>query len=200
ALQRYWTLTGTSVTADLTFTYLDPTDIPGTAVEANFVIFKYDGAFSMPGGTVSTGANTATILGVSSFSDWTLAEPNAPTDVALNGFAAEGLAASAKAPQGGTLLRWQTGLEVANLGFNLYREEDGKRTRVNPNLIAGSAFFVGAHTVLGAGRSYIWRDTQGLKPNAKYWLEEVTVAGGSFWHGPVPVLGGNRPAADIYEA
>jgi S-layer family protein/all-beta uncharacterized protein len=75
ALQRYWTLTGTGVTADLTFNYLDPTDIPGTANENNFVIFKYNGSFSMPGGSVNTGANTASIAGVTSFSDWTLAEP-----------------------------------------------------------------------------------------------------------------------------
>ncbi len=75
ALQRYWTLAATGVTADLTFNYLDPTDIPGTANESNFSIFKYDGSLTMPGGSVNTVANTATITGVSSFSDWTLAEP-----------------------------------------------------------------------------------------------------------------------------
>jgi Domain of unknown function (DUF4214) len=79
ALQRYWTLTATGVTADLTFHYLDPTDIPGTANENNFVIFKYDGSFTMPGGSVNPGANTASISGVTSFSDWTLAQPNSPT-------------------------------------------------------------------------------------------------------------------------
>jgi hypothetical protein len=77
ALQRYWTLTASGVTADLTFNYLDPTDIPMTANEAAFVIFKYNGSFSMPGGTVDTMANTASIAGVTSFSDWTLAEPSA---------------------------------------------------------------------------------------------------------------------------
>ncbi len=74
ALSRYWTLNGTGITADLTFSYLDPTDIPGTATEANFVIQKYDGMFTQPGGTVDTTANTASISGVTSFSDWTLAE------------------------------------------------------------------------------------------------------------------------------
>ena len=77
ALSRYWTLTATGVTADLTFNYLDPTDIPGTANENNFVIFKYNGTFSTPGGSVNTAANTGTITGVTSFSDWTLAEPSA---------------------------------------------------------------------------------------------------------------------------
>ena len=79
ALQRYWVLTGTGITADLTFNYLDPTDIPVTANENAFVIFKYNGTFTTPGGTVTPATNSATITGVSSFSDWTLAQPNAPT-------------------------------------------------------------------------------------------------------------------------
>jgi hypothetical protein len=49
ALQRYWTLTGTGITADLTFTYLDPLDVPASADETAFVIFKYDGTFTMAG-------------------------------------------------------------------------------------------------------------------------------------------------------
>ena len=78
ALSRYWSLTeGGDLTADLTFNYLDPADIPGTATEANFVIFKHDGAFTMPGGTVTPATNMAAITGVTSFSDWTLAEPGA---------------------------------------------------------------------------------------------------------------------------
>ncbi len=79
ALQRYWILTeGGDVTADLTFNYLDPTDIPGTATEANFAIGKYDGTLSQPGGVVNTAANTATITGVTAFSlHWTLGEPAA---------------------------------------------------------------------------------------------------------------------------
>ena len=56
ALQRYWNLTAAGVTADLTFSYLTA-DIPGTANENNFVIFKYDGAFTQPGGTVNAASN-----------------------------------------------------------------------------------------------------------------------------------------------
>lgn len=82
ALQRYWKLSGAGVTADLTFNYLDPTDIPGTATEANFAIFAYDTAGTFPGGAVNTGANTATITGVTMFSDWTLLESGAcPTTI-----------------------------------------------------------------------------------------------------------------------
>lgn len=186
ALQRYWTLTeGGDVTADLTFTYLDPTDIPGTANESLFVIFKHDGMFTMPGGTVNTAANTATITGVTSFSDWTLAEPGAPTDVHLLSFTADSLDGQTNSPNGGVLLRWQTGYEVANLGFNIYRDEGGKRTLVNPGLVAGSALFVGARTALGAGRSYAWVDNLAQGDGRQYWLEEVDVNGTSRWHGPV---------------
>lgn len=191
ALQRYWTLTGTGVTADLTFNYLDPTDIPGTATEANFFIFKYDGSFTAPGGTVNTAANTATITGVSSFSDWTLAEPAAPTDVNLASFTAESFSGNVNGKVGvsNNVLRWQTGYEAANLGFNVYRDENGSRVRVTPDLVAGSALFVGSRTVLGAGRSYTWRDTQGQAgPDAQYWLEDININGTSTWHGPIRAI------------
>jgi CSLREA domain-containing protein len=85
ALKRYWTLSedSGSITADLVFHYLDPADIPTNIspafTDANYILFKYDGSFSAPSATVNTAANTATITGVSSFSDWTLADPSAVT-------------------------------------------------------------------------------------------------------------------------
>jgi CSLREA domain-containing protein len=71
ALLRYWTLSNSgSVTADLRFHYL-AADVAG--VEANYKVFKYDGSFTQPPGqSVNTVAHTATVNGVSSFSDWTL--------------------------------------------------------------------------------------------------------------------------------
>lgn len=188
ALQRYWTLTGTGMTADLTFNYLDPPDVPGTANESLFFIFKFDGSFTAPGGTVNTAANTASITGVTVFSDWTLAEPAAPTDVNLASFTAENFSGNVNGKGGSSsnVLRWQTGYEAANLGFNIYRDENGSRVRVTPDLVAGSALFVGARTVLGAGRSYTWRDTEGQAgPNAQYWLEDINLNGTSTWHGPI---------------
>jgi CSLREA domain-containing protein len=73
ALSRYWTLNGTGLTTDLTFHYLDG-DVSGT--EANYKVLKHDTSFSIPvPQSVNTAANTATVNGVSSFSDWTLADP-----------------------------------------------------------------------------------------------------------------------------
>jgi CSLREA domain-containing protein len=73
ALQRYWTLANSgSLTADLTFHYL-AADVVGT--EASYNIFKYDGGFTQfTPNTLNTVSHFATLNGVSSFSDWTLAE------------------------------------------------------------------------------------------------------------------------------
>jgi CSLREA domain-containing protein len=89
ALKRYWTLSedSGSVTAVLVFHYVDPTDIPTNInpsfTDANYILFKYDGSFSRPAATVDTNLNTATITGVSSFSNWTLADPNAVQEGSL---------------------------------------------------------------------------------------------------------------------
>jgi hypothetical protein len=75
ALSRYWTLTATGLTADLTFNYLAG-DVVGT--EANYKIFKYNGSFTQFNPTtLNTTTHVATLNGVNSFSDWTLAEAGA---------------------------------------------------------------------------------------------------------------------------
>jgi uncharacterized repeat protein (TIGR01451 family) len=80
-LSRYWTLNASGITADVTFNYLDPPDVPGTVTEANLRAFRHGSAnpsdYTDQGGTINTGANTATVTGVSMFSDWTLAEAGA---------------------------------------------------------------------------------------------------------------------------
>ncbi len=77
-LQRYWTLNATGITTDITFNYLDPPDVPGTVTEANLRVYRHGVAnpsdYIDQGGTINTGANTATVTGISTFSDWTLAE------------------------------------------------------------------------------------------------------------------------------
>ncbi len=84
ALQRYWTLAGSGFTVDLTFHYL-ATDVPVTANETSFVIYKFNGgAFTKPGGTVTAATHSAAITGVTSFSDWTVAEPSTTPVELLN--------------------------------------------------------------------------------------------------------------------
>ena len=74
-----------------------------------------------------------------------------PTVVKLKSFAATGNGNQVK-------VEWKTGYEVDNLGFNLYREENGKVFRLTPSLIAGSALLAGVGTPLTAGHSYTWWD------------------------------------------
>ena len=90
--------------------------------------------------------------------------------------------------QGGTQLAWRTGFEVDNLGFNVYRDDNGQRTKLNPSIIAGSALLVGPGTALTAGRSYVWWDTSTAgPPDAQYWLEDIDLSGQHTWHGPVAI-------------
>ena len=82
-------------------------------------------------------------------------------------------------------LKWQTGLEVDNLGFNIYREEGGQRVRINKHLIAGSALIAGTGTSMTAGRNYRWRDTTATPgQSSQYWVEAMDVNGGSVLSGP----------------
>ena len=75
ALARYWTLTGTGFTADLQFFYLAG-DVTGT--ETSYALVKNSGGtLTFPGGSVNAATHIASISGVTSFSDWTLAEPAA---------------------------------------------------------------------------------------------------------------------------
>ena len=79
SLQRFWTLTSNGITqADLTFKYLDA-DVPATLTENNMVFFRIDGggaANNQGITTLDTAGNTATLNGVTAFSDWTLADLN----------------------------------------------------------------------------------------------------------------------------
>ena len=116
---------------------------------------------------------------------WTTAaidlQPQVRASVGLVDFSAGSYAASAKAPSG-VALRWQTGFEADNLGFNVYREDDGKKVRVNPGIIGGSVLF-SATRVLTAGNAYSWFDPNG-SASSSYWLEDMDLNGQRTLHGP----------------
>jgi hypothetical protein len=86
----------------------------------------------------------------------------------------------------GAYVEWRTGSEVDNLGFNIYREENGKRLLVNPQIVAGSALLTGSRVMLAAGRSYGWWDA-GATGGAEYWVEDIDLNGRKMLHGPVLV-------------
>ena len=83
----------------------------------------------------------------------------------------------------GALIQWRTSFEVDNLGFNIYREQGGTRTRVNPTIIAGSVLIGGQGTPLYAGFSYQWFDRAGTL-DSHYYLEDLDLNGTHTLAGP----------------
>lgn len=80
---------------------------------------------------------------------------------------------------GGVQLEWLTGVELENLGFNLYRSESaaGPRTQVNPSLIPG----------VGSSVGQVYRSLDATADPAQtyyYWLEDVSWSFQTKLHGP----------------
>jgi autotransporter-associated beta strand protein len=103
--------------------------------------------------------------------------PAAPTAVKLTHF-------NAASYTDGVQLTWDSGYEINNLGYHLYRERNGKRTRVTPSIVAGSALTVGQGNHLTAGYSYSWFDPQGA-PDTSYYLEAIDLNGEREIRGPI---------------
>lgn len=195
AVERTYTITptgGSSFTSTLRLHYND-SELNGNN-EALLDFWRFDGAnWNRVQKTLADPVTNNWIesSAVTKFSPWTMsAQPLAPTLAHLRSFEAVNY-------KDGTLLRWQTGYEVDNLGFRIYREEGGRRVLVTPSMVAGSALTVGPRTVLGAGLSYTWVDRKG-DGSSRYWLEDVDVDGRSNWNGPFTanVAGGSVPESD----
>lgn len=116
--------------------------------------------------------------------DWALGaisiRPLPPTLAHMKSFAA------LPGKNGTVTLKWETSYEVDNLGFNIYREQAGKMTRLTSQIIAGSALQAGAGIALTSGNSYWWTDkSTGDKSGARYWIEDIDLKGTSTMHGPI---------------
>jgi hypothetical protein len=96
---------------------------------------------------------------------------------------------------GQVVIEWKTANDVDNLGFNIYREQNGNRSLITPQPVAGTAFMTGEGVRLDSGKSYAWIDN--IKKNKKdvqYWIEELDLGGHSTWHGPVaPTVSSDDP-------
>lgn len=100
---------------------------------------------------------------------------------------------TARSFQGGVLIEWRSGFELDTVGYNLYRVNNGRRARVNSEIIPGSLLFAGQGKALYAGRSYVWRDAQGTS-DSLYYLESINLKGEQKNFGPIaPVPGGDDP-------
>ncbi len=98
------------------------------------------------------------------------------------------------------VLTWKTGGEAHNLGFNVYRELNGNRVRMNPSVIAGSALLMSGAMPRHAGRTYAWIDPTAGVAGASYWLEDLDVNGTHTMHGPVAVEAGLPAISDLSAA
>ncbi|HKB65145.1 MAG TPA: C25 family cysteine peptidase [Pyrinomonadaceae bacterium] len=96
---------------------------------------------------------------------------------------------SATATRAGVLLRWTTNSVPDNVGFNVYRLKDGRRTRANKEIIPGALFAPGTPVQRRAGYSYSWFD-RGGSADSTYLIESVNVDGAARMHNAiVPVSG-----------
>jgi hypothetical protein len=199
AIERTWTLSTTAainqIKSTLTFQYVPGVppggDVPATVNTGALDVLRRngDGTINQIPATSRT-ANSVTLADIFAFSDWTLANigaaPTAVECISFNAYSDE---------KGMVFIQWQTGYEVNNLGFNIYRDEGGKRARVNASLVAGSALLAGAKTVLSAGGSYVLFDPKARSNDfVQYWLEDVDLNGKRILHGPVsPITSSKLP-------
>ncbi len=114
---------------------------------------------------------------------WTIAAVAIPT---TNPTAVKTQAFTAGPVSNGVLLSWHTSGEMHNLGFNVYREFGGRRVKLNPSLIAGSALLMRETQEQHGAKTYGWIDHTPANAGL-YWLEDVDVNGTRTMHGPVPV-------------
>jgi hypothetical protein len=91
---------------------------------------------------------------------------------------------SVKGYDQGQFLEGETSRETDNLGFNLYRDERGRRIKLNSDLVAGSALVTGQVAALSTGRTYGWWDSVSASKTSQYCLESVDLHGESKWLGP----------------
>lgn len=98
------------------------------------------------------------------------------------------------------VLAWKTGGESHNLGFNIYRDLNGSKVRMNPSVIAGSALLMTGALPKHSGKSYTWLDPATPVSGASYWLEDVDINGTRTMHGPVSVSNSANNDVTVPEA
>jgi len=188
-----------------TLTYLSSTTTQGSCSEAGGTVTCLLGTMANAGTatitilTLPTSAgqisNTANVTAdqtdsnlANNTSTW-LETVISPTSVRLQSFSAH--FGTDKNGATRALLTWKTGGEAHNLGFNVYRELNGNRVRMNPSLIAGSALLMNGALSKHSGRSYAWIDPSAPTAGTSYWLEDVDVNGTRTLHGPVEITSGS---------
>lgn len=190
-----------------TVTYLSATTTQGSCSEAGGTVSCLLGSMAnagaatisiltLPGspGTISNTASVRWDQSVNPVSSTWLETVTAPTTVRLLSFSAH--SGTDKNGANRVVLLWKTGGEAHNLGFNVYREQDGNRVRVNPSIIAGSALLMIGALPKHAARSYAWIDPSVPVAGTSYYLEDIDVNGTRTMHGPISVTSTPQSASD----
>jgi len=137
-------------------------------------------------GAPGTATNTATVsaaVPATGGSSTQVETITAATKIRLQFFAAQ--QGKDKTGSNRVVLFWKTGGEAHNLGFNVYREQNGERVQLNPSLIAGSALLMHGTAPKHAAKTYSWIDSSVSAGRGSYWLEDVDTNGTRTQHGPV---------------
>jgi hypothetical protein len=126
--------------------------------------------------------------------DWTTNSDNVATEITYLALGPLGATAvkleafkATRLPNGWTRLEWRTGYEVDNVGFRVYREQNGQRVRITPSIVPGTAIIGSTgRGVSTGGRRYTWSDTTVTSDSGpmQYWLEDIDIKGKHTWHGP----------------
>jgi hypothetical protein len=82
------------------------------------------------------------------------------------------------------LISWQVNVASNDLGFNIYREAGGQRTKINQHLIGGIVLGATKKDAV-AGSAYRFSDKLDEGTFAQYWLEDVARSGAHTMYGPV---------------
>lgn len=162
---------------------------PRTATPASGIVQEWQ---CSPGSTcVNSILGAGGVSGPATSASWTLS--SAPTAWAIIGVplvpssttAVKVSLLTATRYGDSNLIELETGHEVSSLGFNLYREQNGKRVKLNPSLLAGTALLAGPKTTFTAGHSHVWLDKPPAGSEETYWVEEVDLSGDITMLGPV---------------
>lgn len=92
-------------------------------------------------------------------------------------------------------ITWRTEFESDNLGFNVWREQGGVKTKVNKQLIGGSAFLSRKPTKVSA-YVYRFRDKLPSPGFVQYWIEDVDTHRVATMNGPVTPTLTSKPLPD----
>src|SRR5207248_6043521 len=175
----------------------DANGVATTAVSTGSFTDGFDNSYSgslFGRGHIKSGSGTGSFNADGFTIDWTTNSDNWPADnlyIAMGPLAVTAVTLTSftatRLSDGRTLVEWRTGYEVDNVGFRVYREQNGQRVRITSSLVPGTALIGTGRGASTGGRTYTWSDPAlpGDSGPVQYWLEDVDLKGKSTLHGPI---------------